>query len=321
MKLSGADIVLECLTRVGIDTVFGYPGGVVLPLYDRFPAHPEIHHILVRHEQGAGHAADGYARASGRIGCALATSGPGATNLVTAIQNAMMDSVPTLFVTGNVARNMIGKDGFQEADATGITMPCVKHNYLVMRAEDLAYTFAEAVFLATTGRPGPVHIDIPKDVFIEEAEFEWPETVSVRGYELPDAADPASIAEAARLIDAAERPLIIGGHGVILGSACEELRAFAERSGIPVLNHAARSRQHPADACAVVRDDGDARLVRGEHGGLERRSRDRARQPHGRPCDGAFRGLQPHGEADSRRHRPGRATTRTCRPSCRSWAT
>ena len=236
MKLSGADIVLECLTRVGIDTVFGYPGGVVLPLYDRFPAHPEIHHILVRHEQGAGHAADGYARASGRIGCALATSGPGATNLVTAIQNAMMDSVPTLFVTGNVARNMIGKDGFQEADATGITMPCVKHNYLVMRAEDLAYTFAEAVFLATTGRPGPVHIDIPKDVFIEEAEFEWPETVSVRGYELPDAADPASIAEAARLIDAAERPLIIGGHGVILGSACEELRAFAERSGIPVLN-------------------------------------------------------------------------------------
>ena len=236
MKLSGADIVLECLTRVGIDTVFGYPGGVVLPLYDRFPAHPEIHHILVRHEQGAGHAADGYARASGRIGCALATSGPGATNLVTAIQNAMMDSVPTLFVTGNVARNMIGKDGFQEADATGITMPCVKHNYLVMRAEDLAHTFAEAVFLATTGRPGPVHIDIPKDVFIEEAEFEWPESVSVRGYELPGAADPASIAEAARLIDAAERPLIIGGHGVILGRACEELRAFAERSGIPVLN-------------------------------------------------------------------------------------
>ena len=236
MKLSGADIVLECLTRVGIDTVFGYPGGVVLPLYDRFPAHPEIHHILVRHEQGAGHAADGYARASGRIGCALATSGPGATNLVTAIQNAMMDSVPTLFITGNVARNLIGKDGFQEADATGITMPSVKHNYLVMRAEDLAHTFAEAVYLATTGRPGPVHIDIPKDVFIEEAEFEWPETVSVRGYEVPGAADPAAIAEAALLIDAAERPLIIGGHGVILGSACEELRAFAERSGIPVLN-------------------------------------------------------------------------------------
>ena len=236
MKLSGADIVLECLKRIGIDTVFGYPGGVVLPLYDRFPAHPEIHHILVRHEQGAGHAADGYARASGRIGCALATSGPGATNLVTAIQNAMMDSVPTLFITGNVARNLIGKDGFQEADATGITMPSVKHNYLVMRAEDLAYTFAEAFYLATSGRPGPVHIDIPKDVFTEETEFEWPTTVSVRGYEVPGAADAASIEEAARLIDTAERPLIIAGHGVILGGACDELRTFAERSGIPVLN-------------------------------------------------------------------------------------
>jgi acetolactate synthase-1/2/3 large subunit len=236
MKISGADIVLESLKRIGIDTVFGYPGGVVLPLYDRFPAHPEIHHILVRHEQGGGHAADGYARASGRLGCALATSGPGATNLVTAIQNAYMDSVPTLFITGNVARNLIGKDGFQEADATGITMPCVKHNYLVMRVEDLAYTFAEAAYLATTGRPGPVHIDIPKDVFIDEAEFEWPESVTVRGYDVPGAADVGDIADAARLIEAAERPLIIAGHGVILGDACEELRAFAEHSGMPVLN-------------------------------------------------------------------------------------
>ena len=236
MKMSGADIVLECLKRIGIDTVFGYPGGVVLPLYDRWPSHPEVRHVLVRHEQGGGHAADGYARASGRIGCALATSGPGATNLVTAIQNAMMDSVPTLFITGNVARNLIGKDGFQEADATGITTPCVKHNYLVMRAEDLAYTFAEAAYLATTGRPGPVHIDIPKDVFIDEAEFEWPESISVRGYRVPGAAPAAGVEAAARLIDEAERPLIIAGHGVILGGACEELRAFAERTGVPVLN-------------------------------------------------------------------------------------
>ena len=236
MKMSGADIVLECLKRIGIDTVFGYPGGVVLPLYDRWPAHPEVRHVLVRHEQGGGHAADGYARASGRIGCALATSGPGATNLVTAIQNAMMDSVPTLFITGNVARNLIGKDGFQEADATGITTPCVKHNYLVMRTEDLAYTFAEAAYLATSGRPGPVHIDIPKDVFIDEAEFAWPESIAVRGYRVPGAAPAADVEAAARLIDEAERPLIIGGHGVILGGACEELRAFAERTGIPVLN-------------------------------------------------------------------------------------
>ena len=236
MKMSGADIVLESLKRLGIDTVFGYPGGVVLPLYDRIPAHPEVRHILVRHEQGGGHAADAYARASGRLGCALATSGPGATNLVTAVQNAMMDSVPTLFITGNVARNMIGKDGFQEADATGILEPCVKHNYLVMRTEDLAYTFAEAAYLATTGRPGPVHIDIPKDVFIDEAEFEWPDKVTVRGYHIPGAAPQADIDEAARLLNGAERPLIIAGHGVILGNASEELRTFAEHSGIPVLN-------------------------------------------------------------------------------------
>ena len=236
MKMSGADIVLESLKRIGIDTVFGYPGGVVLPLYDRLPAHPEVRHILVRHEQGGGHAADAYARATGRLGCALATSGPGATNLVTAVQNAMMDSVPTLFITGNVARNMIGKDGFQEADATGILEPCVKHNYLVMRTEDLAYTFAEAAYLATTGRPGPVHIDIPKDVFIDEAEFEWPDEVTVRGYHIPGAAPQADIDEAARLINGAERPLIIAGHGVILGDASEELRTFVEHSGIPVLN-------------------------------------------------------------------------------------
>ncbi len=236
MRLSGADIVLECLKHIGTETVFGYPGGVVLPLYDRIPAHPEIHHILVRHEQAGGHAADGYARASGKLGVALATSGPGATNLVTSIQNAMMDSVPTLFITGNVARNLLGKDGFQEADATGIIMPTVKHNYLVMRAEDLAYTFAEAAHVATTGRPGPVHIDIPKDVFIEEADFEWPEEVSIRGYHPPGAADEELVSQAAAIIDSAERPIMIAGHGVILGKAWEELQAFAEKGGIPVLN-------------------------------------------------------------------------------------
>jgi acetolactate synthase-1/2/3 large subunit len=236
MQMSGADIVLECLKRIEATTVFGYPGGVVLPLYDRLPAHPEIRHILVRHEQGAGHAADGYARVTNRLGVALATSGPGATNLVTAIQNAMMDSVPTLFLTGNVARDLLGRDGFQEADITGITMPTVKHNYLVMRAADIAYTFAEAAHIATTGRKGPVHIDIPKDVFLEQAEFEWPEQVSIRGYHPVTKGHPLQIRKAAELIDAAERPIIIGGHGVILADAVDELRAFAEKSGIPVLN-------------------------------------------------------------------------------------
>ena len=234
--MSGADIVLESLKCLGVDTVFGYPGGVVLPLYDRFPSHPEIRHILVRHEQGAGHAADGYARASGRLGVALATSGPGATNLVTAITTAHMDSVPTLFITGNVGRELLGRDGFQEADITGITMPTVKHNYLVMRAADLAYTFAEAAYIATTGRKGAVHIDIPKDVFLEQAEFHWPEKIELRGYRPQTVGAASLIAQAAEIINAAERPIIFAGHGIILGDAAGELRAFAEKTGTPILN-------------------------------------------------------------------------------------
>lgn len=235
-KMMGADIVLESLKRVGVDTVFGYPGGVVLPLYDRWPAHPEVRHILARHEQGAGHAAEGYAKASGKLGCALATSGPGATNLVTAITDAMMDSIPTLFLTGNVARELLGRDGFQEADITGITMPITKHNYLVMRAEDIAPAIAEAAYIATTGRPGPVHVDIPKDVFLEEAEFEWPAEVSIRGYRPAHRGNPAQVKRAAELIRRAERPIIIAGHGIIQGNATEELVEFAEKSGTPVLN-------------------------------------------------------------------------------------
>ena len=235
-KITGADIVLESLKKIGIDTVFGYPGGVVLPLYDRWPSHPEVRHILVRHEQGAGHAAEGYAKASGRLGCALATSGPGATNLVTAITDAMMDRIPVLFITGNVARNLLGRDGFQEADITGITMPITKHNYLVMRAEDIAPTFAEAAYIATTGRPGPVHIDIPKDVFIEEADFEWPEQISIRGYEPFPSVNEDEIKNAVQLIRRAERPIIFAGHGIIQADASKELMEFAEKSGTPVLN-------------------------------------------------------------------------------------
>ncbi len=235
-RMSGADIVLECLKRLEVDTVFGYPGGAVLPLYDRIPAHPEIRHILVRHEQGGGHAADGYARASGKLGVAIGTSGPGATNLVTAITNAHMDSVPTLFLTGNVTRALIGRDGFQEADITGITMPTVKHNYLVMRASDIAPTIAEAAYLATTGRKGAIHVDIPKDVFIEEAEFNWPDTISIRGYRVPGAADPQEVRRAAEIINGAERPVIFAGHGVIQADASADLRRFAEKGGIPVLN-------------------------------------------------------------------------------------
>jgi acetolactate synthase-1/2/3 large subunit len=235
MRRSGAEILLECLVREGVEVIFGYPGGVVLPLYDRFPSFPQLKHVLVRHEQGAAHAADGWARASGRTGVCLATSGPGATNLVTGICNAMMDSVPMVAITGNVARNLLGKDGFQEADITGITLPITKHNYLVMKAADIAYTVREAFFIASTGRKGPVLIDIPKDVFIEEAEFHWPERVVPRGYRPTMAGHSGQIKRAARVINEAKRPIILAGHGVILSDGAAELRAFAEKAQIPVL--------------------------------------------------------------------------------------
>jgi acetolactate synthase-1/2/3 large subunit len=235
MRRTGAQILLECLVREGVETIFGYPGGVVLPLYDRFPEFPQLKHVLVRHEQGAAHAADGWARAAGKTGVCLATSGPGATNLVTGICNAMMDSVPMVAITGNVARNLLGKDGFQEADITGITLPITKHNYLVMKASDIAYTVREAFYIAGTGRKGPVLIDIPKDVFIEEAEFHWPEQVVPRGYRPTLAGHSGQIKRAARLIDESKRPIIFAGHGVILSGAAEELRAFAEKAQIPVL--------------------------------------------------------------------------------------
>ena len=234
--MTGAEIVFKVLEDQGVRHIFGYPGGAVLPIYDELKQHKKIKHILVRHEQGAGHAAEGYAKASGRLGCALATSGPGATNLVTAITDAMMDSIPVLFITGNVARNLLGRDGFQEADITGITMPITKHNYLVMRAEDIAPTFAEAAYIATTGRPGPVHIDIPKDVFIEEADFEWPEQISIRGYEPFPFINEDEIKNAVQLIRRAERPIIFAGHGIIQADASKELMEFAEKSGTPVLN-------------------------------------------------------------------------------------
>ena len=172
MKRNGAQILLESLAAEGATLVFGYPGGVVLPLYHRFREYPQIKHVLVRHEQGAAHAADGYARASGRTGVCLATSGPGATNLVTGICTAYMDSIPMVVITGNVARDLIGRDGFQEADITGITLPITnQHNYLVMRASEIAPAVKEAFHIASTGRKGPVLVDIPKDVFIEEADF------------------------------------------------------------------------------------------------------------------------------------------------------
>jgi len=235
MKLTGAQIVCESLVREGVDVIFGILGGTILPLYDKLPQYPQLRHVMVRHEQGAAHAADGYARATGKVGVCLATSGPGAANLVTGIANAYLDSSPMVAITGQVARPFIGKDAFQELDITGITLPITKHNYLVLDAASVARTVKEAFYIARTGRPGPVLVDIPRDVFIEEAEFHYPGKIDLPGYNPPLKGHPSQIKKAAKLISEARQPLIIAGRGVTISGACNELKYLAETAQIPVV--------------------------------------------------------------------------------------
>jgi acetolactate synthase-1/2/3 large subunit len=235
MLLSGSEIVMECLLREGVDVIFGYPGGAILPTYDAMTKYPQIRHVLVRHEQGASHMADGYARATGKVGVAIATSGPGATNLVTGIATAMMDSSPIVCITGQVARGLIGSDAFQECDITGISLPVTKHNYLVSDVHELAYIIREAFHIARTGRPGPVLIDIPKDVQNEKIEFVYPEgEIRLPGYRPPNYASEEQIADALELIKQAKKPVILAGHGVMMSGAVNELRELSERAQIPV---------------------------------------------------------------------------------------
>ena len=235
MKLSGGQILCESLIKEGVEVMFGIPGGALLPFYDVLPQYPQLRHILARHEQGAAHAADGYARASGRVGVCVATSGPGATNLVTGIAAAYLDSSPIVAITGQVARPFIGKDAFQEVDITGITLPITKHNYLVKGADELAAVVKEAFHIAREGRPGPVLIDIPRDVFIEEAEFRYPDRVNLKGYKPTLHGHPAQVKKAAKLINEARRPVIIAGRGVLISGASPELKELAERGQIPVV--------------------------------------------------------------------------------------
>jgi len=235
MRLTGAQIICESLAKEGVEVIFGFPGGSLLPFYDTLSQYPQLRHILVRHEQGAAHAADGYARASGRAGVCCATSGPGATNLVTGIANAYLDSSPVIALTGQVARPFIGKDAFQEIDITGITLPITKHNYVVMSAAEMAGVIKEAFHVATTGRPGPVLIDVPRDVFVEEADFQYPARVDLPGYKPVVRGHSAQIKKAARLINEAQRPVIISGRGVVISRAYEELRELAEKAQIPVI--------------------------------------------------------------------------------------
>jgi acetolactate synthase-1/2/3 large subunit len=250
MQLTGAEIVLESLEREGVDLMFGYPGGAILPVYDAMTKYPGIHHVLVRHEQGASHAADGYARATGKGGVAIATSGPGATNLVTGIATAMIDSSPIVCITGQVPSAVIGSDAFQETDVTGVTLPITKHNYLVTRAEDIAPTVREAFHIARSGRPGPVLIDITKDAQNEVTEFVYPEgELVLPGYRPADYATDEEVEAALELIQQAERPLILAGHGVLMSGAMRTLQEFAEKTQTPVtltlLGKGALPEEHP----------------------------------------------------------------------------
>jgi len=233
MKKTGSQIIIECLKKEGVDTLFYYPGGAVLPLFDEFVKAP-FKQILVRHEQAAVHAADGYARATGKAGVAVVTSGPGATNTVTGIATAYMDSIPILVLTGQIPTLLIGNDAFQEADIIGITRPCTKHNYLVKDIEDLGPTLKKAFYVARNGRPGPVLVDLPKDVMVSSAEFKYPDKVFIRGYQPTYEGHPGQIKRAVDLILKSKRPVLYAGGGVISSNAAKELALFAEKLGIPV---------------------------------------------------------------------------------------
>ena len=231
--LTGSQILCRVLLEQGVDLLFGYPGGAIMPFYHALPEYPALRHVLVRHEQAAAHAADGYARATGRAGVCIATSGPGATNLVTGLATAHMDSTPVVAITGQVPRAMMGRDAFQETDIIGITQPITKHSVLVEDVEELADAVRQALAIAVEGRPGPVLVDIPKDV--QQAKAEWRDADGAGWQGKPAPTPVSSLAEAVRLIAAAERPLIMAGHGIILSGAYEELRVLAERTGIPVI--------------------------------------------------------------------------------------
>ena len=234
MRMSGARILLECLKRQGVDLIFGLPGGAVLPIYDVLYDFEGLRHILVRQEAAAGHAAEGYARTSGKVGVCLVTSGPAATNLVTALQDAMMDSIPIVAFTGQVPTHLIGNDAFQEADNVGITRSCTKHNFLVKDGNDLGPIIREAFHIASTGRPGPVHVDLPKDILVKEWDLIWPEHVQMRSYNPNYDGHPGQIKRAAKLMARAKKPVLYVGGGVISSDASAELRELAELGQFPL---------------------------------------------------------------------------------------
>jgi acetolactate synthase-1/2/3 large subunit len=303
--LTGSGAILATLEKLGITDVFGIPGGAIMPFYDELMSSTAIRHILTRHEQGAGHAAEGYAAASGRVGVCIATSGPGATNLVTAIADAHMDSVPLIAITGQVFSTVMGTDAFQEIDIVGITMPITKHSFLVTDPADIPATLAEAYQIATTGRQGPVLIDITKDAQQNTAPFIWPPKIDLPGYRPVTKAHGKQIIAAAELLAVAERPVLYVGGGVIRSSAEKVLLELAEKTG-PGRDHADGARGFPRLAQAAL---GHARHARSGSRGArpagerpDRRPRRAVRRPRHRQ-DGRLRAARQGG---ARRHRPGR---------------
>ena len=236
MVLTGAEIVIRCLQEEKVDYLFGYPGGSVLYIYDELFKQDKVRHVLVRHEQAAVHAADGYARSTDKVGVALVTSGPGATNAVTGIATAYCDSIPLVVISGQVPSAVIGQDAFQEVDTVGITRPCVKHNFLVRDVRDIADTIKKAFYLAKTGRPGPVLVDIPKDITAQKCEFEYPQTVSMRSYNPVVKGHLGQIKKALQLLLGARRPMVYIGGGVVLGDAADKLTALVRKLGFPCTN-------------------------------------------------------------------------------------
>ncbi len=302
MKKTGAEIVWESLERLGVTCVFGYPGGAILPTYDAMMKY-KTHHVLVRHEQGATHMADGYARAGGGVGVAIATSGPGATNMVTGIATAMMDSSPIVCITGQVGSKLLGSDAFQETDITGITLPITKHNYLVTSAAEIAPSIREAFQIAASGRPGPVLIDITKDAQNASCEFDWDAAEPKARRTEPDHFPKSvELERALELINSARRPVILAGHGIILSGAMQEVIAFCRKGRGSRRRNASRIGRVSGVASTFAGHDGNARRIVGEHGDSGIGSSARIRHAIRRPRDRKPEKLRAECEEDSRRN-------------------
>lgn len=249
-RITGAEAVVKCLLEEGADLVYGYPGGAIMPIYDElYKYQDKLHHVLTRHEQGATHSAQGFARATGKVGVAMATSGPGATNLITGIADAQIDSTPMVCITGQVASHLLGSDAFQETDIVGISTPVTKWNYQVTKADEIPEVLAKAFYIARSGRPGPVLIDITKDAQMSELDFSYKKCEGVRSYKPVPKIDPIKVQEAADVINAAKKPMIVFGQGIIIGEAEKELKSFIEKADIPsawtILGLSALETKHP----------------------------------------------------------------------------